>query len=369
MTVPFIDLQQINSRFETSFQKGWSDVMFSGRYILGDQLTKFELEFASYCGTSSAIGVGSGLDALSLIFESYIHLGRLKPGDKILVPAHTYIASVMSILNCGLFPVLVEPDLKTFNLDFNDLASKYSHDVKAVLAVHMYGQLVDSERLMSFCNKYDLLCIEDAAQAHGAKNFSAVKAGHIGSAAAFSFYPTKNLGALGDGGAVTTDDQDLAELVRQLRDYGRISRSESVIFGVNSRLDEIQACFLSAKLKSLDTDNEKRRIIACRYLEEIENPIVELPYFSKQLDHVWHIFAIRSNFQKDIIHHLDNKGISAMVHYPIPIHRQKVFSPWADLNLPVTDQISRTEISLPISPIMTSAQVDHVISAVNYFTP
>ncbi len=368
MTVPFIDLQQINSRFEKPFQKGWSDVMSSGRYILGDQLTRFELEFASYCGTTFAIGVGSGLDALSLIFESYIHLGRLRPGDKILVPAHTYIASVMSILNCDLIPVLVEPNLNNFNIDFIDLESKYSTDVKAVLAVHMYGQLVDSESLVSFCEKYDLLCIEDAAQAHGAENSSDIKAGHFGSAAAFSFYPTKNLGALGDGGAVTTDNKDLAELVRQLRDYGRINRSESVVFGMNSRLDEIQAYFLSIKLKSLDTDNENRRKIAIRYLKEIENPLIELPYFSGQLDHVWHIFALRSNYQREIIHHLGKNGITAMVHYPIPIHRQRVFPKWVDLNLPNTDQISKSEISLPISPVMTSDQVDHVISAVNSFT-
>ncbi len=368
MTVPFIDLQQINSRFEKPFQKGWTDVMSSGHYILGDQLTRFELEFASYCGTKFAIGVGSGLDALSLIFESYIHLGLLSPGEKILVPAHTYIASVMSILKCGLIPVLVEPNINTFNIDFIDLENKYTPEVKAVLAVHMYGQLVDSESLLSFCKKYDLLCIEDAAQAHGAENSNDIKAGHIGSAAAFSFYPTKNLGALGDGGAVTTDNKDLAELVRQLRDYGRINRSESVVFGMNSRLDEIQAYFLSIKLKSLDTDNENRRNIAIRYLKEIENPLIELPYFSGQLDHIWHIFALRSNYQREIIHHLVKNGITAMVHYPIPIHRQQVFTHWVDLNLPITDHISRTEVSLPISPVMTTDQVDHVISAVNSFT-
>jgi len=367
MTIPFIDLRQVNMRFKTAFQNDFKILQNSGRYIMGESLSAFEEEFAAFCGTKHTIGVGNGLDALTLIFESYIQLGRLKTRDKILVPAHTYMASIMAIIKAGLVPVLVEPNIDTFNIDFNDMRAKMTPQVKAVMAVHMYGFLVDTQALKSFCRDNNLICIEDAAQAHGAMTAYGERAGSIGAAAGFSFYPTKNLGALGDGGAVTTNDDELAKMIRQLRDYGRINRDESVVFGVNSRLDDIQASFLSTKLKVLDDDNGLRRAVANRYIREIQSPFVATPTYSGDLDHVWHIFAIRSAHRNILIDHLKNHGIAAMVHYPIPPHRQKALSPFIESELPVSDNISQTQISLPISPVMTDDQVSMVINAVNAF--
>lgn len=367
MTVPYIDLQQINSRFEASILEEFEGVFDSGRYILGDRLSAFECDFASFCGTSQAIGTGSGLDALTLIFESYIQLGLLKQGDKVLVPAHTYVASIMAIIKSGLSPVFVEPNLDTFNLDFDDLENQYSKDVKAVLAVHMYGQLVDRDALLSFCKSHNLLLIEDAAQAHGAQYSDTIRAGNIGDAAGFSFYPTKNLGALGDGGMITTNNSDLAHVASQLRDYGRSSRSEFSRLGMNSRLDEMQACILSLKLKALNSDNQLRRDIAKRYLSEIVNPLIVLPFYSGGSDHVWHIFGLRTDRQTDLLSHLAAQGVEAMVHYPIPIHHQSVYKHWTDRDLLLTALISQTQVSLPISPVMTATQIDQVIYAVNSF--
>ncbi|NOY48894.1 MAG: DegT/DnrJ/EryC1/StrS family aminotransferase [Chlorobi bacterium] len=365
--IQFLDLQAINSRFESDFKKAFNELLVSGRYILGDGVKTFETNFASYCGTKYCIGVGNGLDALILIFRAYIESGKLKKGDEVIVPANTYIASILAIIHAGLTPVFVEPELETYNISTEKIKEVITPQTKAILAVHLYGQLADMKAIVSLAKQHNVLVIEDAAQAHGAVNSDAKRAGNLGDAAGFSFYPSKNLGALGDGGAVTTNDEKLANLIYKLRNYGTSSKYVNDYIGFNSRLDEIQALFLNIKLKKLDDDNAKRIQIAQQYLSHITSSKVKLPYFSNQQDHVFHQFVVRVEERESFVDYLKNNQVETLIHYPIAPHKQKALSKFAHLKLPITEQIHKSVVSIPLSPIMTNVQVNKIIQLLNAY--
>jgi len=365
--IPFLDLHKINARFESDFQNRFKAFLDSGHYILGNSVTAFENEFAAYCGTSHCIGVGNGLDALRLILEGYKILGRLKEGDEVLVASNTYIATILAIKQAGLVPVLVESESKTFNFDLNALKAAINSKSKAIMPVHLYGQLSPMQDINAMAKSYNMLVIEDAAQSHGARNHDGVRAGNLGNAAGFSFYPTKNLGALGDGGAVTTNDEELANLIRMLRNYGAAKKYVSKYLGINSRLDEIQAAFLRCKLPTLDADNNRRREIASRYLSEINNSKIVLPIFKGGEDHIFHLFVVLVQDRDDFIEFLKRNEIGTLVHYPVAPHRQDALSAFSHLSFPVTEKIHREIVSIPVSPILTETQVSRIISVLNSY--
>jgi dTDP-4-amino-4,6-dideoxygalactose transaminase len=371
--IKFLDLQKINAVYQETFQEKLKLVLDKGWFILGDEVQSFESNFANYCGTKYCIGVGNGLDALVLIFKGYIQLGKLQKGDEVIVPANTYIASILAILQADLIPVLVEPRLETYNINPDLIADKITTKTKAILAVHLYGQLAEMEKINAIAKRHNLFVIEDAAQAHGALSVipSAVegqlKAGNLSDAAAFSFYPGKNLGALGDAGAITTNDESLANVLYSLRNYGSEKKYHNEFIGTNSRLDELQATFLNAKLPHLDSDNEKRKAIAKRYLSEIKNDRIILPTWDLSDNHVFHLFVIRTNNREQFQNYLSENGIETMIHYPIPPHKQKAFATWNSLSFPITEQIHNEVLSLPISPIMTDEEVDFVIEIINNY--
>jgi len=363
--IKFLDLHKINQRFETEFKYKFQQFLDSGRYILGNEVTSFENEFANYCGTKYCLGTANGLDALTLIFRSYIELGKLALEDEVIVPANTYIASILSILHAGLKPVFVEPNENSFNLDSSRIEEALTNKTKAILVVHLYGQLTEMKGIQSLAKSRNLLIIEDAAQAHGAENENGIKAGNLGDAAGFSFYPSKNLGALGDGGAIITNDENLYNALKMIRNYGASSKYVNEYIGFNSRLDEIQATFLSVKLKQLDSDNERRREIARRYITEINNPKVTLPEYNNSKNHVFHAFVIRIANRDTLKAHLDSKRVQFLIHYPIPPHKQKAFKQFCELNLPITESIHDTVLTLPLSPVMTKDEVTKVIATLN----
>jgi dTDP-4-amino-4,6-dideoxygalactose transaminase len=371
--IKFLDLQKINAVYQESFQEKLKMVLDKGWFILGDEVQSFETNFANYCGTKYCIGVGNGLDALVLIFKGYIQLGKLQKGDEVIVPANTYIASILAILQADLIPILVEPRLETYNINPDLIADKITSTTKAILAVHLYGQLAEMDKINAIAKEHNLLVIEDAAQSHGASSvISSVvegqsKAGNLSDAAAFSFYPGKNLGALGDAGAITTNDEVLAKTLFTLRNYGSKEKYHNEFIGVNSRLDELQAAFLNIKLPDLDTDNEKRKTIAKRYLSEIKNDRIILPTWDLSDNHVFHLFVIRTNDRDAFQNYLNENGIETMIHYPIPPHKQEAFGYWNLLSFPVTEQIHNEVLSLPISPIMTNYEVDFVIETINKY--
>lgn len=379
--IPFLDLKKINKPYENAFQEKLKNVLEKGWYILGDEVVKFEEAFSSYCGTKYCIGVGNGLDALVLIFKGYIQLGKLKKGDEVIVPANTFIASILAILQADLVPVLVEPRLETYNINPDLISDKITAKTKAILAVHLYGQLAEMDKINAIANAHNLLVIEDAAQAHGAvfseslelnsqirnSKSQLLKAGNLSHAAAFSFYPGKNLGALGDGGAITTNDVALTEVVFSLRNYGSKVKYENEFLGTNSRLDELQAAFLNVKLSHLDEDNNSRRAIAKRYLLEIKNDKITLPIWDFSSNHVFHLFVIRTPNRAELQQFLFQQGIQTVIHYPIPPHKQKALSEWNQLFFPITDKIHEEVLSLPISPVMTQEDVDFVIEILNSF--
>jgi dTDP-4-amino-4,6-dideoxygalactose transaminase len=365
--IKFLDLQQINQSYEKDFKDTFDKFLKSGYYVLGSEVTAFEINFASYCHVQHCVGVANGLDALTLIFKAYIQLGKLKEGDAVVVPANTYIASIISILNAGLKPVLVEPDPLTFNISPTAFKSIITKDVKAVLVVHLYGQLADMDAINTIANEYHLLVVEDAAQGHGAVNAVGTKAGNFGHAAAFSFYPSKNLGALGDAGAVTTNDSELASKIKSLRNYGSHKKYVNSIIGINSRLDELQAAFLNLKLPHLDKENSLRRSIANRYLESINNPKVRLPYYSGKADHVFHLFVVLVDNREEFIRFLKDNGVETMIHYPIAPHHQEALKAFKSVKLPVTEKIHKNAVSLPMSPVLTPEEVSTVIEVVNAF--
>ena len=365
--IKFLDLHKINARFRNKLDEQFGTFLDNSQFILGEEVRSFENNFASFCGVKHCIGTANGLDALTLVFKAYLQLGKLNPGDKVIVPANTFIASILSIINSGLDPVLVEPDEATFNLSPSAVESNLSSDVKAILAVHLYGQLADMDAINQIAKKHNLLVIEDAAQAHGAKDASGFLAGNLSDAAAFSFYPSKNLGALGDAGAVTTNDEALAKCMRMLHNYGSSKKYVHDVVGYNSRLDEFQAMVLNIKLKVLNEDNLKRRAIAKRYGTEIKNAKITLPYYDNSENHVFHNYVLRITNRQDFMEHLSNNDIGSLIHYPIAPHKQEALSSYNELKLPVTEGIHDTIISIPMSPVMTDNEVNAVIKVINQY--
>lgn len=366
----FLDLHKINKRYEVAFQEKLKGMLDSGWYILGNETKTFEENFAHYCETKYCIGVGNGLDALVLIFKAYIQLGKLQKGDEIIVPANTYIASILAVLQADLVPVLVEPKLNTYNVNTDLISEKITSKTKAILAVHLYGQLSDMNVINKIANQNNLLVIEDAAQAHGCiqeTKDGKRKAGNLSHAAGFSFYPGKNLGALGDGGAVTTNDDALAKTIQSLRNYGSETKYYNDYIGVNSRLDEIQAAFLNVKLETLDQENERRRAAAKRYITEIKNSKIELPNWDFSENHNFHLFVIRTENREDLQRFLLENEVQTMIHYPVAPHQQKALSDWNNLSFPITEKIHHEVLSLPISPVITDNEVDLIISILNRY--
>lgn len=365
--IPFLDLKAINERFETIFKEKFQVFLDSGHYILGHQVAKFEQNFANYCGTKHCIGVGNGLDALRLILEGYKVLGKLQLGDEVLVASNTYIATIIAIRQAGMKPVLVEAEDHTYNFNPSTLQQAITTRTKAIMPVHLYGLLAPMDTILAFAKTHNLLVIEDAAQAHGALDKHGMRTGSIGNAAGFSFYPSKNLGALGDGGAVTTQDGALAKAIRMLSNYGSSSKYVNDLLGVNSRLDEIQAAFLNLKLPTLDEDNEARRNVARRYLSEVNNPKITLPVYDGSENHVFHLFVVRVEDRTEFLAFLSEHNIGSLIHYPIPPHKQKALQEYNALSFPVTERIHEQVVSLPMSPVMTHDQVSEVIRVLNRF--
>jgi len=365
--IPFLDLKAINERFEPSFHESFQQFLESGYYVLGNQVKLFEANFARYCGAKHCIGVGNGLDALRLILEGYKALGKLKENDAILVASNTYIATILAIKQAGLKPVLVESDLDNYNFDLTSLKNSIIKNTKAIMPVHLYGQLSPMEEILEFSKANNLLVIEDAAQAHGAGNSDRKRAGNLGDAAGFSFYPTKNLGALGDGGAITTNDDSLAEVVSKLRNYGTSSKYVNELIGFNSRLDELQAAFLNCKLPALDMDNNRRREIAKRYVSEIKNKKIALPTYDESENHVFHLFVVRVENRNEFIDYLDRNSVGHLIHYPIPPHHQKALSEFSNLNFPNTEKSHNEVISIPMSPVLSEVDVERVIGVLNKY--
>jgi len=400
--IPFLDLKKINARFETRFQEVFKEFLDSGYYILGNQVKEFEKAFAGYCGTKHCIGVANGLEALRLILEGYKVLGKIKEGDEVIVAANTYIATILAIKQAGLIPVLAEAEAETYGFDITKLKQTITPKSKAIMPVHLYGQITNMDKVNAFAKANSLLLIEDAAQAHGA-NFKLqapnsnpdgyrdqtpneskhlvaersrstpltthhfLKAGNLGDAAGFSFYPTKNLGALGDGGAVTTNDDALAETIRKLRNYGSSSKYVNELPGFNSRLDELQAALLLIKLEQLDADNNRRRDIAKTYLTQLSNKKVILPVVPDFEAHVFHLFVVRVTDREEFMNYMDQNGVGTLIHYPIAPHKQKALSELNHQSFPVTERIHETVISIPISPVMTDEEVERVVQVVNSY--
>lgn len=368
MKVPFLDLKGVNERFKEDFNSIFNEFQQEGFYILGNQLCNFEKEFAAYCNVKHSIGVGNGYDALFLLLRAYIELGKLKLGDEVVVPSNTFVATVLSVKNAGLKPVLVEPNINSHNINVTKVKDAITPKTKMIIATHLYGQLADMDSLRHVANEKNLYLIADAAQAHGAKNKKGYRAGAIADAAIFSFYPSKNLGALGDGGAITTNDNELANCVKQIRNYGSFEKYKHDSFGVNSRLDELQAAFLRKKLLLLDSDNKHRRIIAKKYLEHIDNPSITLPFWDGLENHVFHLFVIQCEERDKLKAFLKEKNVETLIHYPIAIQKQKCFEEDFGLKpLELTEKLSEMVLSLPISPVMNFKEVDYVINAVNQF--
>ena len=365
--IHFLNLKKLNQPFEVAFQKKMKQFLEGGWYILGNEVKQFETDFATYCGTKHCIGVGNGLDALVLIFKAYIHLGKLEKGDEVIVPANTYIASILAILQADLVPVLVEPKLETLNINPEAIEAKITSKTKAILPVHLYGQLCEMIAINEIAQKHNLLVIEDAAQAHGSQFSENEKAGNLGHAAAFSFYPGKNLGALGDAGAITTNDDELANVLFSMRNYGSKVKYENEIIGVNSRLDELQAAFLNIKLKQLDSENEFRRSMAKRYLSEIKNDKITLPNWDLSQNHVFHLFVIRTADRLALQNYLKDNGIETMIHYPIPPHKQKALVNWNQLSFPITEKIHNEVLSIPLNSGLKASEIQHIITTLNNY--
>lgn len=362
----FLDLKKINDKYATAASEALTNVMDSGWYILGKNVTAFETEFAQYCGTKHCIGVANGLDALILIIEAYKESGLFNEGDEILVPSNTYIASILAVSKAGLVPVLVEPALDDYLLNPDLLEEKITAKTKAILPVHLYGQLCDMDRINAIAKKHNLKVIEDSAQSHGAV-YKGKKSGNLSDASGFSFYPGKNLGAFGDAGAITTNDDTLAETIKALRNYGSHVKYQNLYLGINSRLDELQAAILRPKLKGLDEENTRRKEIASYYLKHINNPKIILPNNPDADRHVWHVFVVRVTDRDNFQQYLTGKGIQTVIHYPIPPHKQKAYQQWNDDSYPVSELIHQQIISLPISPVLSNEDAAYIVDALNQY--
>ena len=364
--IPFLDLKAINAQYRDELVDACTRVIDSGWYIGGSELEQFEQQFANYCGTKYAIGVANGLDALILTLRAWKELGKLKDGDEVIVPSNTYIASILAISANNLTPILVEPCVDSFNIDPKKIEAAITSRTKAILPVHLYGQLADMPAIMDIAKRHSLLVLEDSAQAHGA-SMDDKRAGNWGDASGFSFYPGKNLGALGDAGAITTSDEELANTLRALRNYGSHEKYNNLFQGVNSRLDEIQAAMLNVKLIHLDDEIIHRRKVANAYLEGINNKAIILPTTENDSAHVWHVFVIRCEQRDALQRYLAENGIQTLIHYPVPPHQQQAYKEWNTLNYRVSEKIHKQVISLPISPILSEDQVIDIIEKVNKF--
>ena len=393
--IPFLDLKAVNGQYGDEISQAIQEVLASGWYIRGEACARFENDYRHFIGADYCVGVGNGLDALALIYRAYIEMGVMAPGDEVIVPANTFIASILALTENGLKPILVEPQMDTLEINDRLIEQAITPKTKSLLLVHLYGRCAYTEKIGSLCKKYNLILVEDNAQAHGCqfkneelrmKNeesacaigspqnntsffipHSSFRTGSLGDAAGHSFYPGKNLGALGDAGAVTTNDKELAQTVRMLANYGSETKYHCQYKGRNSRLDEIQAAILDVKLKHLDEDNRRRQAIARLYYEGISHPLVALPQRLPDANNVYHLFPVFCKERDRLQEHLASKGIQTLIHYPIPPHRQPCFAEWHTLSLPVTEQIHATELSLPISPVMTDGDAQRVIAAVNGF--
>lgn len=362
--IPFLSLKDVTAKYADEIHEAVARVVDSGWYLQGAENKSFESEYADYIGTKYCVGCANGLDALIWIFRAYIEMGVMQPGDEVIVPANTYIASILAITENGLKPVLVEPSIGTYQIDDALIEQAITPKTKAVMIVHLYGRCAYTEKIGELCRKHGLKLVEDNAQAHGCR-FGERKTGSIGDAAGHSFYPGKNLGALGDGGAVTTSDEELAEKVRTLANYGSSRKYVFDYCGRNSRLDEIQAAVLRVKLKHLDADNLCRRQIAKYYVEHIINPLIVLPNVSDWDAHVFHIFPVLCEHRDALQQYLKDNGVQTIIHYPIPPHRQRCYENWKKMSLPVTERIHQQELSLPMSPVMTLDDARYVVDLVN----
>lgn len=396
--IKFLDIQKITESFEPELSQAVQRVIKRGWYLLGEEVEGFEQEYSTFIGSKHCIGVANGLDALRLIMKAWIEMGIMKEGDEVILPANTYIASILAITDNRLKPVLVEPDLNTYNLDISLIEQHITPRTRAIMVVHLYGQACWSEQLEQIAKKYNLKIIEDNAQAAGAyyvpesqsfrvsesgNNSKTLKfwnhetlkrTGSLGHAAGHSFYPGKNLGALGDGGAVTTDDDDLAAAVRAMANYGSLKKYVNEYKGLNSRLDEIQAAVLRVKLPRLDTNNQRRREIAQYYCENIVNPNITLPYpkdhfspFAFRLSHIWHVFVIRHTRRDEFQKYLTEIGIQTLIHYPIPLHKQQAYRELYNLSLPITEQVHREVLSLPMSQVLERTEIEGLVECINKF--
>lgn len=370
--IPYLSLQRVTVQHLDEIEAAVKNVIESGWYLQGEATRRFEADYAHYIGTQHCVGCGNGLDALTLIFRAYKEMGKLRDGDEVIVPANTYIASILSITENGLTPVLVEPRRDTLELDDSLLESHLTDRTRAILLVHLYGRCAMTRQIADFCKRHQLLLIEDNAQAHGC-TYEGRHTGSLGNAAAHSFYPGKNLGALGDAGAITTDDTELAELCRALGNYGSSRKYVFPYKGRNSRIDELQAAVLDVKLRYLDEDNQYRKQIATYYYKHISNPLITLPgaddWLCGKVDHVFHIFPVLCAYRDELQEYLKKKGIGTMIHYPIPPHQQECYQEWNTMELPVTERIHREELSLPCNQTMGVKEAEAVCQAVNEFIP
>ena len=370
MKIPLLDLKAVNAPYEKEIIDAIKRVVDSGWYLLGSEVKEFEKEFSEYIKVNHTIGVANGLDALRIILRAYMEMGEMEEGDEVIVPANTYIATILAITDNRLKPVLVEPDINTYNIDSNQIENKITNRTKAIMIVHLYGQNAYTEKIGELCRKYDLKLIEDAAQAHGAK-YNEKRVGSLGDAAGFSFYPGKNLGAMGDAGAICTDNEELAKVCKVLGNYGSEKKYHNRYQGFNSRLDEMQAAILRVKLKGLDDDNQKRREVAGYYLRNIKNDKIILPIISSLAltctNHVWHLFVIRTENRAALIDYLENLGIQTLIHYPISPNKQKGYPELQNFSYPITERIHDEVVSIPISQILEIDDIKKVVRDVNAF--
>ena len=364
--IPFLDLKGINAKYRAELIEACTKVIDSGWYIQGNECKEFDSEFAEYCGSKHAIGVANGLDALILILRAYKEMGVMSDGNEVIVPSNTYIASILAISQNNLVPILVEPDMNTYLIDPMKIEEKITSKTKAILPVHLYGQTCDMDAINAIAKKYNLKVIEDSAQSHGAY-FGDKRSGNLGDASGFSFYPGKNLGTLGDGGAVTTNDDELAGVIRALGNYGSHKKYENLYQGVNSRLDEMQAAMLRVKLRYLDNEVEKRREIASYYLENINNENIILPTVRAEDNHVWHLFVIRTKDREELQKYLLENGIQTLVHYPLAPHKQKAYKEWNNQIYPISEQIHDEVMSLPISGVQSLENTIKIVEVINEY--